>query len=149
VALREAAAWSGGLWAEVFTRPAPSSAADVDEDLYGGFIGPADRRTLERLRKLPPDALAAKLPAFEDARLDELFFRYRARNFPDSLGVEDQQRWLQHCHARLHEGAAGYMTVAQFLDRIDQLSETAEDERSQDLLGALVDWAEQVAPETV
>ena len=149
VALRESAAWSGGLWAEVFARPAPAQAPDVDEDLYGGFIGPADRRTLERLRKLPPDALAAKLPAFEDARLDELFFRYRARNFPDSLSVEDQQRWLQHCHARLHEGAAGYMTVAQFLDRIDQLSETAEDERSQDLLGALVDWAEQIAPETV
>jgi exodeoxyribonuclease-1 len=93
--------------------------------------------------------LAAKLPAFEDGRLDELFFRYRARNFPDSLSVEDQQRWLQHCHARLHEGVGGFTTVAQFLDRIDQLSETAEDERSQDLLGALVDWAEQIAPETV
>lgn len=147
VAQREAAAWSA-LWPQVFQRPAAAEAPDVDEDLYGGFIAPADRRTLDRLRTLAPEALAGRRPAFEDARLDELFFRYRARNFPQTLSEEEQQRWLQHCHARLHEGAHGFTTVAQFLDRIDALSENA-DERGQELLGALVDWAEQIAPETV
>ena len=39
-------------WAAVFQRPAPAHAPDVDEDLYGGFIGPGDRRTLDRLRGL-------------------------------------------------------------------------------------------------
>jgi exodeoxyribonuclease-1 len=146
-AAREARAWAG-RWSEVYQRPAPTEAPDVDEDLYGGFVGPADRRTLERLRTLTPDALAARRPAFEDGRLDELLFRYRARNFGDTLNAEEQQRWLQHCHARLHEGVHGFTTVAQFLDRIDALSETA-DERCQDLLGALIDWAEQIAPETV
>ena len=44
----------------------------MDEDLYGGFINPNDRRTLERLRGLSGDKLAGKQPAFDDPRLAEL-----------------------------------------------------------------------------
>jgi exodeoxyribonuclease-1 len=144
-ARREAAAWAG-LWPQVFERPPRAEPADVDEDLYGGFIGQADRRTLDRLRGLPPEQLVSKRPAFEDERLEELLFRYRARNFTDRLDAGDLARWQQHCHARLHEGIGGGLTVAQYLDRIDALSEDA-DERGQEILGALYDWAEQIAPE--
>ncbi|NRF67410.1 exodeoxyribonuclease I [Aquincola sp. S2] len=146
IARREAAGWAA-LWPAVFQRPAATGPVDVDEDLYGGFVAPNDRRTLDRLRTLTPDQLAAKRPAFEDHRLEELLFRYRARNHPPTLTDDEQQRWNEHCHARLHEGANGFTTLAQYLDRIDQLSEAA-DERGQDLLGALADWAEQIAPET-
>jgi len=38
------------------------------------------------------------------------------------------------------------MTLTQFLERIDDLSENA-DERGQALLGELVDYAELIAPE--
>jgi exodeoxyribonuclease-1 len=137
-------------WGAVFQRPAPAHAPDVDEDLYGGFIGPADRRTLERLRALDGDALAGKFgnggPAFEDARLDELFFRYRARNWPATLDDAGQARWLLHCQARLHGGEGGGQTLAQFFERIDTLSETA-DERGEAILAALYDHAEAIAPE--
>ena len=133
------------LWAEVYARPPAEAAVDVDEDLYGGFLGQGDRRSLERLRTLGPDRLAARPPAFEDPRLEELFFRYRARNFPDSLDGDEQARWTRHCADRLHEGAGGAQTLAAFFERIDVLSETA-DERGQALLGALYDYAEQIAP---
>jgi exodeoxyribonuclease-1 len=59
---------------------------DVDEDLYGGFLGPQDRTRLDRLRKASPDDPAWQTASFDDPRLEELVFRYRARNFPDSLG---------------------------------------------------------------
>ena len=139
----------GGMWDEVFARPPSGAPVDVDEDLYGGFIGPADRRTLERLRALSPEALAERHPAFEDGRLDELLFRYRARNHPQTLGDDERMRWQQHCADRLHDGAGGALTLAAFLERIDQLSETLpeEDERGQALLGALIEYAEQIAPE--
>ncbi len=39
--------------------------------------------------------LAAKRPAFADPRLDELLFRYRARNFPGTLSEPEQAQWLQ------------------------------------------------------
>ena len=39
-----------GMWPQVFERPVAERATDVDEDLYGGFVGNEDRRTLQRLR---------------------------------------------------------------------------------------------------
>ncbi len=50
--------------------------------------------------------------------------------------------------ARLHEGAGGGLTLSAFFERIDQLSEqlAEDDERGQDILGALYDYAEQIAP---
>jgi len=136
-------------WRSVFQRPQAEGTPDVDEDLYGGFLGPADRRSLDRLRGLAGadgQGLAGKRPAFEDGRLEELFFRYRARNWPATLDDDEQARWRQHCHDRLHEGLGGGMTIAAFLERIDQLSESA-DERGQALLGELYDHAEAIAPE--
>lgn len=132
------------LWAEVFVRPT-SEYTDVDENLYGAYLGDADRRTLQRLRALAPDDLAARHPAFEDGRLDELLFRYRARNFPQTLTDADHARWIEHCSARLHGEEGGSPTLAAYLDRIDTLAETA-DERGQAILEALVDYAENIAP---
>ncbi len=135
-----------GLWAQVFARPKPATAPDVDEGLYGGFLGNQDRRTLQRLRELGADALAARRPAFEDPRLEELFFRYRARNFPHTLGDDERARWQRHCSERLHGGAGGGLTLAAFFERIDALAE-GTDERGQAILEALYDYAEGIAPE--
>jgi len=74
-----------------------------------------------------------------------LFFRYRARGFPATLNADERARWQAHCAARLHEGEGGAQTLAEFFEQIDTLSETA-DERGQDILGALYDYAEQIAP---
>lgn len=131
-------------WAAVFTRPPAERAPDVDEDLYGGFVGNGDRRTLNRLRTLTPAKLAGERVSFDDARLEELLFRYRARNFPDTLSENEQARWATHCSAQLHEGAGGRSLTA-FFERIDALSETA-DERGEAILGALYDYAESIAP---
>ena len=137
-----------GLWDDIYRRPENEHGHDVDEDLYGGFIGSADRRTLDRLRALPPDKLAEQRLGFDDARLEELVFRYRARNFNASLNDDERERWLGHCREWLHEGMGSGLSLAQFSERIDTLSEAA-DERGQLILGLLVDWAEQIAPERV
>ena len=134
------------LWQPVFARPATAGEVDVDEDLYGGFVGNDDRRTLQRLRELSPTALAGRHPAFQDGRLDELLFRYRARNFPDTLTDEEQGRWRAHCAARLHHGAGGATTLAQYFQHIDELAEGSDD-RDQALLEALYDWGQDLAPE--
>ncbi len=131
------------IWQEVFRRPAEPTP-DVDEDLYGGFVGNSDRRKLTQLRGLPPGKLAAARTGFDDARLDELLFRYRARNFPASLSDEETRRWDAHRAARLFEGEGGARTVEQLFSEIDALSETA-DERCEEILGALYDYAESIA----
>ncbi len=134
------------IWAQVFQKPASGTEVDVDEDLYGGFVGNGDRRKLESLRLEKPAALAGLRPSFEDERLGELFFRYRARNFPQSLSAEEAQEWEDHRAARLFDGAGGARTVDQLFGEIDALSETA-DERAEAILGALYDYVEMIAPE--
>jgi exodeoxyribonuclease-1 len=133
------------LWAEVFQRPGEAAAVDVDEDLYGGFVGNGDRRTLNMLRTLGPEHLAQEKVSFQDARLEEVFFRYRARNFPASLGASDLARWEAHRAACLHQGAGSSRSLAAFFEQIDALSEQA-DERGEAILGALYDYAESIAP---
>jgi exodeoxyribonuclease I len=134
------------LWSEVFARPAPERAADVDEDLYGGFVGNNDRRKLDRLRGLSAEKLALERIAFDDPRLGELLFRYRARNYAHTLSDDELARWESHRAAQLHEGTGGGLTLAAFFERIDALSENA-DERGEAILGALYDYAEMIAPE--
>ena len=133
-----------GIWPEVFKRP-KEPPPDVDEDLYGGFVGNADRRRLNQLRELSADKLAASRPAFDDPRLAELLLRYRARNFPTSLSEQEQQLWQQHRSARLLQGEAGARTLQALFDELDRLVENA-DEQGEALLGALYDYAESIAP---
>ncbi len=133
------------IWPAVFKRPA-AAAPDVDQDLYGGFVGNADRRRLNELRQLKAQELASARPAFDDARLLELFWRYRARNFPQSLSAEEQARWEARRSARLFEGEGGAFTIDRLFEELDTLAESA-DERGEAILGALYDYAEMIAPQ--
>ena len=135
------------LWPQVYARPPAQGPVDVDEDLYGAFVGNADRRRLEGLLKLSPQELATARAGFDDERLGELLFRYRARNFPDTLSDADQTRWQQHCAARLLHGEGGALTVQALFDRIDQLADSTDDERAHAVLEALYEWGEQIAPD--
>jgi exodeoxyribonuclease I len=133
------------IWPEVFSRPMEVTP-DVDEDLYGGFINNADRRRLNQLRALSPAELAHNRAGFDDDRLGELLFRYRARNFCDTLTADEAERWESHRTARLLEGEGGARNVDALLAELDVLSETA-DERGAVILEALSDYAELIAPE--
>lgn len=132
------------IWQDVFYRP-QEATPDVDEDLYGGFVGNNDRRLLQDLRALSPEALAKATPSFNDARLEEIVWRYRARNFPHTLSEEEVQRWEEHRAARLFDGDGGARTIETLFAEIDQLSEDV-DERGEEILGALYDYAEAIAP---
>jgi len=136
------------IWAEVFQREA-AGPVDVDQDLYGGFVGNEDRRRLARLRALPPEELARERPGFDDERLGELLWRYRARNFPQTLTPEEHERWEEHRAAVLMEGEGGGLTFDALFERLDTLGEQADEranERDQAILGAIYDYAESIAP---
>ena len=138
-----------GLWSDVFATP-PSEAADPEADLYGGFVGDADRRLLLQLRSMKPAELADRVHggrvSFADSRLDELLWRYRARHQSAHLTPAEADRWQLQRARRFHLGEGGGLSLATYLDRLDALQAEHEDERSQALLEALVDWAEAIAP---
>ena len=133
------------IWPQVYARP-KEGTPDVDEDLYGGFVGNADRRRLNQLRGLSAEALARDRTGFDDARLGEILFRYRARNWPESLSTEEAERWEAHRAARLLEGEGGARNVDVLFSEIDVLADQA-DARAESILGALYEYAEAITPE--
>ncbi|NHI00497.1 exodeoxyribonuclease I [Oceanimonas sp. MB9] len=82
---------------------------DVDTALYSGFFGDADKAAMALVRNSRPEALAELPLQFSDARLPELLFRYRARNYPHTLNEQEWQRWRLHCQDRLSAEAEPYM----------------------------------------
>ena len=134
------------LWPVIFKRPEAENAAtpDVDADLYGGFIGNNDRRRLTQLIALTPDKLFEARTGFEDERLEELVFRYKARNFPDILNDDEQERWYEHCSARLQEGEGGARSLEAFYAQLNELSKTA-DAKGNEILATLAEYGDSLA----
>ncbi len=115
------------VWRDVFARPAStgSAAPDADEALYDGFVGNADKHTLAQLAKkaqTAPNKLGDRSPAFDDPRLNDVFWRFKARNFSSSLSLEEQAAWKQHCQSRLHDGAGHARTFAEYFAEIERLN---------------------------
>jgi len=75
--------------------------SDPDASLYQGFIGAEDKRKFTQLRSTPPAQLGQTDFGFRDPRLDELLFRYRARNWPMHLNPSEYERWNAYRRARL------------------------------------------------
>ncbi|WP_367372693.1 exodeoxyribonuclease I [Pseudomonas lini] len=99
-----------------------SPSLDPEQQLYDGFIGDRDRRLCEQVRAADPAQLAQELWPFDDERLPELLFRYRARNFPDTLSFEEQERWRIFCQKRLSAPEWGAPnTLESFLTATAQL----------------------------
>lgn len=75
---------------------------DVELSLYrGGFPGEAERTRLERARTTPANLLGSTVFGFEDPRHEELLFRRRARNWPETLGESERERWRDFVGRRI------------------------------------------------
>ncbi|MGO3227826.1 MAG: exodeoxyribonuclease I [Oceanisphaera sp.] len=113
---------------------------DVDGALYeGGFFGAADKAAMDIIRSSQPEALADMGLQFNDERLPELLFRYRARNYPHTLTEQEWQRWRQHCQDKLTNQAEPYM------QRLEQLVMAhQEDENKLALLQAVACYVQSL-----
>lgn len=114
---------------------------DVDSQIYNGFFSPSDRSTMDIIRETAPQNLPALDLSFEDKRMKELFFRYKARNYPSTLSYDEQQRWFQH--------RRDYFTEARLTDYLQQIQLLMdvhhEDEKRCQQLKALVNYAYELA----
>jgi exodeoxyribonuclease-1 len=115
---------------------------DVDAALYDGFIDDADRRLFPQVRSTPPEALGLAKFAFRDPRLPELLFRYRARNWPETLAPGERARWNDYRRERLlAESGMSESTLPAFFAEIDGLrGEHAGDPAKLALLERLEAW---------
>ena len=124
-----APAWQDKL-AQLYAEEAFAPCEDPEQQLYDGFINDRDRRLCEQVRNAEPLRLAQETWPFDDVRLPELLFRYRARNFATSLSAEEHQRWWAFCQQRLSVPEYGAPnTLAVFDSTLATLMTTANAEQ--------------------
>lgn len=133
--------------AEVFAQPPPDTPRDPDLMLYsGGFFSPADRQQMQRVREASPWDLVDARFAFQDPRLEEMLFRFRARNYPDTLSSEEQARWEGYRWERMNDAAVAGFTLKDFAREIERLNQATLSDRDRQVLEELVMHVESIMP---
>ncbi len=99
--------------------------SDPDGQLYsGGFFSRDDTQRIDTIRNTPANELADLHFNFDDTRLDELLFRYRARNFPDTLDAQEAQRWNDYRHDKFTNPTTSHRTMNQFHAEIEEIQQS-------------------------
>ena len=136
------------LWQDklhsIYAEEAFVPSEDPEQQLYDGFFTERDRRLCDQVRRVDPQELARQSWPFDDARLPELLFRYRARNFPETLSADESAHWLNFCRQRLTDGQWGAPnTLADFSAAL-AASSAGADAQQQALLTDWQIYAEQL-----
>jgi len=132
---------------DVFKPYPPVMGADPDHMIYSGdFFSYQDRRLLDRVRASAPEMLGREPWPFRDARLPEMLFRYRARNFPDTLSQEENRRWQADRLARLKRPAdERQLDPERYRLEISTARQAyATDKRAQIILDQLEAWGDEI-----
>jgi len=124
---------------------------DVDARLYDGFFSNADKQAMDDIQRMEGWDLADYPNPFQDERGEEMLFRYRARNFADTLSEDERERWEQHRTARLMKGVPGspLLTFEQFAPLLQQAAErVAHEPQKLEWIYELQLYAESIFPAT-
>ena len=124
-----------------------SSELDIDHALYsGGFLSDEDRRWCENVINAKPEDLATFGDKTQHEGLKKLLFRYRARNYPNTLTADEMTKWQYHRQARLTDpDFHGSITLETYMMRLESLAhEHSDNPEKQAILRALYQYAENL-----
>ncbi len=122
------------------SKPDFAKAQDVEGQLYDSFTPDADKTKIRAVAAADVNELADFNPQFTDERLPELLFRYKARNFSQSLSESEHEKWEAYRREKLMRELPGYV------QRLAQLSQTTDDSAKQFVLEELQLWVESIMP---
>lgn len=131
----------------VFDQAHPESDQNPDLQIYsGGFFSSPDRRRMDQIPQMSEQELAKAPLNFEDQRIPEMLFRYRARNFPLTLNAQEKSRWQQLRRERLTQtDGGGSLTLDGYFKSLDHLvSQTRWSEQQVALIESLLEYGEQI-----
>jgi len=127
----------------IFAKRDYESQDDPDASLYGGgFFSDNDKRKMDLIRSAEPEHLSALTIPFDDQRLPEMLFRYRARNWPEYLSDDEQQQWQQYCQQRLNSDNPKILTHSQFKKDIEACRTDDLEQQQHQLLDQLIAYSE-------
>jgi len=124
----------------LFVRPTGhTSAADPELDLYGGFPPKSDRPVIQRVHHLDGGQLTGLDTPFQDERLNELLFRYRARIWPETLTLEQNEDWERYRQRRLiSDPDLASIRLPEYIEQLKILM--AERPGDETILRQLAEW---------
>lgn len=117
---------------------------DMESALYSGFISNNDKQLCNTLLKKKPEQLASWQPKFDDQRLQAIYPRFIARNWPELLDQEAAMKWQGYCQARVLDGEYGStITAAEYQDELEQLASQELSETEQKIVMQLAQWLQR------
>lgn len=128
--------------AKVFDSGGFANKNDPDLMIYsGGFFSEGDKAAVEVVKNTAVEELSTLKPHFKDQRLPEMLFRYRARNYPESLTFNERQRWQAFCTDRLtnKQNPATSIVAEDYLAKIADLKHSSNADNA--LLAELESYA--------
>ena len=132
--------------AKIFEPREFEPVTDPDLMIYaGGFFNDSDKALMNSIHNTDPQKLGLQSWSFADKRLPEMLFRYRARNYPETLSADEQAQWLEHCRARLVDGESGHFNFTDFHAEIDQLrAQMAMDDQRNTILNDVAAFGDEL-----
>ncbi len=130
----------------VFKQSDFPEVSDPDGQLYsGGFFSRDDTQRIDSIRNTHVDELANLHFNFDDARLEEMLFRFRARNYPETLSEQERKQWNDYRHDKFNNPATSHRTRNQFLAEIEAIQQSPDTVGSQlALLEDLLEYANSI-----
>lgn len=131
----------------VFSQREFNVSDDPDLSIYsGGFFSTHDRQLMDQLRQMSAQQLTQARPPFHDSRLPEMLFRYRARNYPETLTPDERNRWQKFRIQRLTDAnGGGSLTLAAYFETLDTyLVDQSLSQEKRDLLLQLRSYGQQL-----
>lgn len=132
---------------ELYQLPTDYSVeTNPDYQLYNGFVSNEDKQRMEQLHLMSADQLASNPVLFSEDRLNQLLFLYRARNYPQSLTDQEQQRWQRYRSDKLTHGLdKPNLTFEEFGLALENLAhEAGDDVKKMNILKALFQYAQSL-----
>lgn len=119
---------------------------DPDGQLYsGGFFSRDDSQRINTICHTPVDKLADLHFVFDDSRLEEMLFRMRARNYPETLNTEERKQWDAYRHDKFTNPATSNRTMNQFYAEIEAIQQSPDTIGSQlVMLEELLEYAKSI-----
>jgi len=108
---------------EVFSINEFTVPSDPDHMLYsGGFFSYGDAAKMQQIRNCPTEKLAQLDLPFQDSRLVDMLFRYRARNYPSTLSEQERAEWQEHREFFLNTAHTdGRLSLKSYFETLDSL----------------------------
>lgn len=117
---------------------------DMESALYSGFISNNDKQLCNTLLKKKPEQLASWQPNFDDQRLQAIYPRFIARNWPELLDQDAALKWQGYCQARVLDGEYGStMTATEYQDELEKLASQELTEDEQKIIRQLAQWLQR------